>query len=117
MKIHTTLLITIGTYGYCNNLGIATDSHVAETAVLLDWLCKKYGDIKEKKYPPRIEATAADIMLEELFDEDVWMLVNDTIGAIAQYDNIDTNIIIDKRLTKLIHGTSESNPSLPLRKA
>ena len=93
MKIHTTLLITIGTYGYFNNLGIATDSHVAETAVLLDWLCKKYGDIKEKKYPPRIEATAADIMLEELFDEDVWMLVNDTIGAIAQYDNIDTNII------------------------
>ena len=89
----STLLITIGTYGYCNNLGIATDSHVAEKAVLLDWLCKKYGDIKEKKYPPRIEATAANMMLEELFDEDVWMLVNDTIGAIAQYDNIDTNII------------------------
>ena len=33
------------------------------------------------------------MMLEELFDEDIWMLVNDTIGAIAQYDNIDTNII------------------------
>ena len=32
-------------------------------------------------------------MLEELFDEDVWMLVNDVIGALAQYDNIDTNMI------------------------
>ena len=40
-----------------------------------------------------MEETAANMMLEELFDDDDWMLVNDTIGAIAQYDNIDTNII------------------------
>ena len=30
-----------------------------------------------------MEPPEANIMLEELFDEDVWMLVNDMIGALA----------------------------------
>ena len=44
-----------------------------------------------------MEPPEANIMLEELFDEDVWMLVNDMIGALAQYVNINANMI-DKAL-------------------
>ena len=94
------LLITTGTYGYCNKFGIATDSHVTIQAVMMDWLSKNYGTIKEKRYPPHMEPPEANIMLEELFDEDMWMLVNDIIGALAQYENINANMI-DKALQNL----------------
>ena len=67
---------------------------------MMDWLCKNYGTIKEKQYPPHTEPPEANIMLEELFDEDMWMLVNDMIGALAQYENINANMI-DKALRNL----------------
>ena len=47
-----------------------------------------------------MEPPEANIMLEELFDEDVWMLVNDMIGALAQYENINANMI-DEALQNL----------------
>ena len=34
-----------------------------------------------------------NIMLKELFDKNVWMIVNNIICALAQYNNIDTNMI------------------------
>ena len=40
------------------------------------------------------------IVLKKLFDKDVWMTVNDIIGALAQYDNINTNMV-DQALRNL----------------
>ena len=67
-----------------------------------------------------MEPPEANIMLEELFDEDVWMLVNDIIGALAQYENINATMI-DKALQNLKpkhrevihcfrHGKNEMEP-------
>ena len=66
----------------------------------MDWLCDNYGTIKEKRYPQIMNPVKTNIMLEQLFDKDVWMVVNDIIGALAQYDNIDKNMI-DEALRNL----------------
>ena len=114
------LLITTRTYGYCNKYEIATNSHVTTQAVMMDWLCKNYGTIKEKRYPPHMEPLEANMMLEELFDENVWMLMNDMIDALAQYENINANMIDEalqnfklkhrEEIHRFRHGKHEMEP-------
>ena len=40
-------------------------------------------------------------MIENLFDEDLWLIVNDAIGGLAQYEKIPGMNIIDDTLKKM----------------
>ena len=95
----TAILVMMGSHGYNNNrvFGIATDRNVVERAVKMDWLCEDYGATKKLKIKPE----EVNKMLETLFDEDLWLIVNDAIGGLAQYERIPRMNIIDDTLKKM----------------
>ena len=93
----TAILIMMGTHGYNKKFGIATDRNVVVGAVLMDWLCQHYGGTTKLLIKP----TEVNKMLEHLFDDDLWLIVNDVIGALAQYDNIKGMNIIDDALNNM----------------
>ncbi len=95
----TAILVMMGSHSYNNNraFGIATDWNVVERAVKMDWLCEDYGATEKLKIKPE----EVNKILETLFDKDLWLIMNDAIGGLAQYDRIPGMNIIDNTLEKM----------------